>query len=225
MLGCMTTRTRALDEARRRTTRITHELGDELRAARHAAGLTQRTVASAIRSSQAEVSRRERGHVPGFGLRHLVLHAAAVGMRVSVKTWPSGGAIRDAAQARYVAALVARIGRAWNMTLEHPMPIPGDLRALDILLRSDAGTATVAVEVITRLSDLQAQIRAAELKVRDARATRLVIVVAATHANRRAVAASRAAIVASFDLDARQVLGDLALGRVPPRDALVLFSA
>jgi transcriptional regulator with XRE-family HTH domain len=217
----MTARTRALDEARHRSVRLAHDLGDELRAARYIAGLTQRRVATAIGSSQAEVSRRERGHTPGLGIDRLLVHGAAVGMRVSVKLWPAGGAIRDAAQARYIAAFVSRIGRPWDVRLEATIPIPGDLRAIDVLLRSAAGA--VAVEVITRLSDLQAQIRAAQLKARDAAAVRLVIVVAATHANRSAIAASRATIVATFDLDARQVLIDLAAGRIPPRDALILY--
>lgn len=218
----MTTRTRSLDEARRRTGRLAHELGDELRAARHVAGLTQRHVASAIGSSQAEISRRERGRVPGMGLDRLAMHAAALGLRTSVRLWPAGGAIRDAAQARYIAAFVARVGRAWRVLLEAPIPIAGDLRAIDVVLRS--ATGSVAVEVITRLSDLQAQVRAAQLKARDGGATRLVIVVAGTHANRRAVAESRAALLATFDIDARRVLTELADGRVPQRDAVIVFT-
>jgi transcriptional regulator with XRE-family HTH domain len=202
---------------------MANELGDELRAARYAAGLTQRRVASAIGSSQAEISRRERGRVPGIGLDRLATHAAAVDLRTSVKFWPAGGAIRDGAQARYVAAFVGRVGRAWKVTLEAPIPIAGDLRAIDITLSSPVGS--VAVEVITRLADLQAQVRAAQLKARDARSTRLVIVVAATHANRRAVAEVRGALLTAFDLDPRHVLADLAAGRMPPRDALILFSS
>lgn len=221
LLG-MATRTRLMDEARRRSIRLAHQLGDELRAARHVAGLTQRHVASAIHSSQAEVSRRERGRVPGVGLDRLVSHGAALGMRVSVKLFPVGGAVRDAAQARYIAAFVARIGRPWAVRLEAPVPIAGDLRAIDVELRSAGGT--VAVEVITRLADLQAQLRAAQLKARDARASRLVIVVAGTHANRRALGGARATVLLSYDLDARKVINDLAAGRIPPRDALILFS-
>lgn len=184
------------------------------------AGLTQRSVARAIGSSQAEISRRERGHVAGIGLAGLLRHGAAVGMRVSVRLWPVGGSIRDAAQARHVAAFVARVGRAWRVTLEAPIPIDGDLRAIDVLLRSPAGT--VAVEVITRLSDLQAQVRAARLKARDVSADRLVLIIADTHVNRRAVADARPAIAAEFDLDARRVIADLVDGRLPPRDALII---
>jgi transcriptional regulator with XRE-family HTH domain len=219
----MPTRTRAIDEARRRTMRQVHELGDELRSARLVAGLTQRRVAAAIGSSQPEISRRERGRVRAVRLDRLSVHAAALGLRTSVRLYPAGGAIRDAAQARYIAAFVSRIGGTWKVAIEAPMPISGDLRALDIALRSRAGT--VGVEVITRLTDLQAQVRAAQLKARDADLSRLVILVAATHANRRAVAEARPAILATFDLDARHVLADLLAGRVPPRDAMILFAA
>jgi transcriptional regulator with XRE-family HTH domain len=219
----MPPRTRLLDESRLRTIRLAHELGDELRAARHVAGLTQRHVARAVHSSQSEVSRRERGRVPRIGIDRLVAHSAAIGMRVSVKLYPVGGAIRDAAQARHVAAFVARVGRPWRVTLEATLPIPGDLRAVDVLLRNASGT--VAVEVVTRLSDLQAQVRASELKARDVGAQRLAIIVAATHANRRAVADARPALIATFDLDARRVLTDLSAGRLPSRDALILFDA
>ena len=94
-----------------------------------------------------------------------------------VKLYPLGGGIRDAAQARYIAAFVARVGRPWRVTLEAPVPIAGDLRAVDVLLASER--ARIAVEVITRLADLQAQVRAAQLKARDIGATRLILVIAA----------------------------------------------
>jgi hypothetical protein len=83
----------------------------------------------------------------------------------------------------------------------------------------------VVVEVITRLADLQAVVRLAQAKARDLGATRLVIVIAATHANRAALAATRRALVDSFDLDSRAVLAALAAGRDPGRDAIVLLSA
>jgi hypothetical protein len=46
--------------------------------------------------------------------------------------------------------------------LDLPIPLPGDLRGIDVLL--DNGSCRIVVEVITRLRDLQAQLRAAQLK-------------------------------------------------------------
>jgi hypothetical protein len=112
------------------------------------------------------------------------------------------------------------VGAAWRVVLEATIPLPGDLRAVDVLLE---GPCRICVEVITRLSDLQAQIRAAQLKQRDIGATRLIIVVAGTHGNRRVLDEARATLVASFDLDTRRTLATLAEGRDPGRDAIVVL--
>lgn len=152
----------------------------------------------------------------------LARHAAAVGLRLSLKLYPVGGAIRDAAQVRYIAKFIDRVGKAWRVRLDVPMPIPGDLRAVDLLLD---GVCSVVVEVVTRLTDVQAMLRSAQLKQRDLGADRLVIVVAATHANRRALAEARTALVAAFDLDSQRTLARLAAGEDPGRDAIVLLAA
>jgi transcriptional regulator with XRE-family HTH domain len=197
------------------------EIGDQLRTGRHVLGLTQTHVAGSLRISQSEVSRRERGRSTSLAGRELTRHAAAVGLRLSIKLWPVGGGVRDAAQARYVAAFVARVGRPWRVILEAPIPIAGDLRAVDVVLKSP--TLLIAVEVITRLADVQAQIRAARLKARDIGAGRLILVVAGTHANRAALGTVRASLVESFDTDTRRMLGELAAGRDPGRDGVVIL--
>ncbi len=217
----MPSRSRALDESHRWWRRTELEIGDQLRTARHVLGLTEKQVAAAVGVSQSEVSRRERGRARRLAGRALARHGAAVGLKLSIKLWPIGGGVRDAAQARYVAAFVARVGRAWTVRLEAPMPIAGDLRAVDVVLLS--GTVRIAVEVITRLADLQAQVRAAQLKARDIDATRLVLVVAGTNANRAALRTLRPALVNSFDLDTRRILAELVAGRDPGRDGIVLL--
>lgn len=198
------------------------QIGEQFRAARLIRGLTLREVAAAIGSSASEISRRELGRSRRLTGEKLAVHAAAIGLKLSVSLWPVGGGVRDAAQARYIAAFVARVGRAWRVALEAPIPIAGDLRAVDILLTR--GRVQVAVEVITRLVDLQAQVRAAQLKARDLGATRLILVVAGTHANRRALEEVRASLVEAFDLDTRRVMADLARGADPGRDAIIVLA-
>ena len=217
----MANRSRAVDEARRLWHRRQVELGAELRSQRLLFGATQEAVGAAIGVSRAEVSRRERGAAPYLSALSLCEHAAAVGLRVSVTTHPTGVALRDAAQLRYIRRFLDRIGAPWATELEAVIPLPGDLRAVDVVLR--AAGLLVAVEVITRLTDLQAQLRLARLKARDIGATRLVIVVAGTHANRRVVDEARSALLGAWDLDARRVLATLAAGRQPDRDAIVLL--
>lgn len=210
-----------MDDARRLWTRLARELGDQLRTGRLILGVTQKRLGAMIGASQAEISRRELGRSRRLMGESLAVHAAAVGLKLSVKLWPVGGGVRDAAQTRYVAAFVARVGRPWRVVLEAPIQLAGDLRAVDVLLVR--GEVRIAVEVITRLADLQAQLRAAQLKARDIDATRLILVVAATHANRRVLAAARATLVAGFDLDSRRLLADLARGRDPGRDGILLL--
>jgi transcriptional regulator with XRE-family HTH domain len=220
-MDAMATRTRSLDDARRGWARMAVDVGNELRTARHIAGVTLRQVGDAIGVSQSEVSRRERGTSRRLTGEKLATHAASVGLRLSVKLWPVGGGVRDAGQARYIAAFVARVGRPWRVTLEAPLAIANDLRAVDVLLVNPR--ARMAVEVITRLADAQAQVRAAQLKARDIAATRLILVVAATHANRRALGELRGTLVASFDLDSRRILAELAAGRDPGRDGIIVL--
>lgn len=210
-----------MDDARRLWARLARELGDQLRTGRLILGVTQARVGAMIGVSQGEISRRELGHSRRLMGESLAVHAAAVGLKVSVKLWPVGGGIRDAAQTRYVAAFVARVGRLWSVVLEAPIQLAGDLRAVDVLLVR--GDVRIAVEVITRLADLQAQLRAAQLKARDIGATRLILVVAATHANRRVLTEARSTLVAGFDLDTRRLLADLASGRNPGRDGILML--
>lgn len=217
----MSTRTRSLDEARRTWRRTAQEIGDQLRTGRHVLGITQTQLGAGIGVSPSEISRRELGRSQRLTGQKLAMHAAGVGLKLSVKLFPVGGGIRDAAQSRYIAAFVARIGRMWKVTLEAPIPLAGDLRAVDVLLTSDQ--ARIAVEVITRLADVQAQIRSVQLKARDIGATRLILVIAGTHANRNALASARAALLSSFDLDSRRMLADLAAGRDPGRDGIVML--
>lgn len=195
-------------------------LSDELREARRMRGLAQREVGRALGVSRMRVSRVERRRVRSVTLEYLARHAAVVGPRSVVKLYPIGGALRDSAQGRYIARFVERIGHLWRVQLDLPIPVPGDLRAIDVYL---SGACTIAVEVITRLTDLQALLRAAQLKQRDIGATRLILVVAGTRANRRALDEARATLLATFDLDTRRTMAKLVAGEDPGRDAIVVL--
>ena len=107
----------------------------------------------------------------------------------------------------------------WRIRLDVPIPLPGDLRAIDVVID---GACVIAIEVVTRLRDLQAILRSSQLKKRDFGADRLIIVVAGTHSNRRALADARQSLVGTFDLDTQRVLAALAAGKDPGRDAIVV---
>lgn len=123
----MATRNRHRDEARRRWAWLAKRIGDELRAARHLKGVTLAMLGAQIGVSKSELSRRELGRSTRLTGEKLAIHAAAVGLKLSITLWPIGGGVRDAAQARYIAAFLARVGRWWKVALEVVLPIPGDL--------------------------------------------------------------------------------------------------
>jgi transcriptional regulator with XRE-family HTH domain len=215
----MPSRSRALDDALRLSSRLRAAIAVELREALIAHGLSQAAVSKALGASRKYVSQVESAKV-AVSVDYLVRHSAVLGLKPSIKLYPVGGGLRDAAQLRYIAKFIQRIGAAWRIRLDVPMPIAGDLRAVDVLLE---GACVVAVEVVTHLRDDQALLRAAQLKQRDIGAPRLIIVVSGSHANRRAIAEARASLVATFDLDTHRTLTKLANGEDPGRDAIVVL--
>jgi len=217
----MTNRTRAVDEARRVWHQRRVSLGGELRTSRLTNGATQADVGTAIGLSASEISRREHGNAPNVSALSLSQHAAAVGLRLVITTYPTGSGVRDAAQLKYIHRFLERVSDRFLRELEAVIPLPGDLRAVDVVLR--AAGCLIAVEVITRLGDVQAQIRLARNKARDIGATRLILAVAGTHANRRALDEARSALNGAWDLDSRRVMAALAAGRQPDHDALILI--
>ncbi len=183
---------------------ILRETGRELRVARIITGRRQADVAAIIGTSIAHVSRVEHGLIKGLGVPALSRHAAAVGLKPYLKLYPAISRPMDHAQLMLFARFRARLGVPWHVVVEAPMPISGDLRAADALI-SIPGFRCM-VEVITRLADFQAQLRAAKLKQRDLGADRLVFVVAGTKANRRTVRELGTAVVDAFPIQTKAAL-------------------
>ena len=214
-------RTSQLHEASIQATRVLHNLGRELRLARISAGLNQATVARRLATSQSRVSRVERSANVRASLDELVRHAAAVGLRLHVRAYPTERRLLDEPQVALLSRLRARITADCSWELEVPVPIPGDLRACDARIR--VAGVTVIVEAITRLADAQAQVRAAQLKRRDMQADRLMLLLAATETNRRALRVADVAIAEAFPIRTAAALRALSRGHPPAADAIVLL--
>ena len=199
---------------------LLQRIGRELRAARIAAGLTQQAVARRLSLSTSEVSRIERAEATAIGIVALHRHAAVVGLRPWLRLYPGGRHVLDQPQLGLLERLRLRLPRcSWQ--LEVPVPIEGDLRAADALIT--CGDLTLVVDPITRLSDVQAQVRAAQLKRRDIGADRLVVLVGASTANRAALHAAGQVISAAFRTGTRRLLNLLADGKDPGGDCLLLL--
>lgn len=170
--------------------------------------------------SPSTVLRNELGRVPGLPPMMLASHAAVVGLRARIKLYPEGEGVRDAGQVALIRRFRERIGDAGQWAFEVPIPRSGDQRALDAVLTLPGGR--IGLEFYTRLADGQAQLRAANLKKRDAELERMVVVVKATHANRRALREAGSA-VAEFPGSGRRLLVTLAAGELPATDGVILF--
>lgn len=217
----MSVRTRLLDQARHRARTVRIEIGDAFRSARLAAGLPLREVSHAVGRSVSWLSRLERGLVASASIDELVVVGAAVGLKVWITTFAAERAIRDAPQLALLRRFRARIGELWQWSYEVVVPIARDQRAADAVIR--LGSVVIMIEAFTRLADAQAQLRAVTLKARDMGVTRVIIVVAATRANRAALALAGEVLAADFPLDTRAVLRALTAGRDPGANGVVLL--
>lgn len=198
------------------------QVGRELRVARLTAGLRQRDVGDRLHRSASHVSRVEHGLIAGVSLPQLHTHAAIVGLKPYVRLYPAVARPLDRPQLMLLTRFRERLGAGWRVVLEAPVPIRGDLRAADAMISLPG--CRIVVEAITRLADLQAQVRAARHKARDLSADRMIFVVAATETNRRAVRDAGAAAWDAFPVGSRECLRALAASRDPGGDALLFLS-
>lgn len=195
-------------------------LGLELRHARLAAGLTLRQVARALGISPVEASRIERGLAPWVSLTTLSRYAAAVGLDLWTRFYPGGEPIRDVAHLAVLDGLVALLGPGIDLRTEVLIGEARDQRAWDAVVTDRAGKRA-AVELETRIVDVQAMLRRIALKRRDGGIETVILVIADTRANRSAAWAARTAIAADYPLDETAIRASLIAGRVPPASGLL----
>lgn len=215
-------RIRELDEAVRRSRRDTVELGQELVNGRRTCGATQAEVARALGWSASKVRRIERGQRKSVTHLELATFASVVGLRYSGRFFVGTARLRDASQLEMIngyRSMAATWG--WTCRIEDPVPITGDLRAFDLMLRAAGGK--VAHEFISRLSDAQAQVRPLLRKQRDAGIGSLVLVLKDNAENRRASVEAGAALTDLFPLGSRAVLSALRSGRDPGGNGIVFW--
>jgi transcriptional regulator with XRE-family HTH domain len=215
-------RERPVDRGARLARQIRSSIGVELREARVAAGLTQEAVGAAIGVAASEVSRIEAGGRASVSVDRLARFCAVVGLVLSVRAYPAGPPLRDAAHLRLVGRFLARVASGgWRWQSEVPVGGSGDRRAWDGQLIG-AGLA-IAPEVETRLRDIQALQRRIELRRRDSRVDRVLLMVADTPANRAAIDSAAAVLAAAYPVSARIALAALARSQDPGGDALILL--
>lgn len=215
-------RIRALDDTIRRSHREIIDLGLELRNARMTCGATLAEVAHALGWSESKVGRIERGQRKSVTHLELASFASVVGLRYSGRMFVGTTRLRDATQLETINAYRSEaVTWGWQCRIEDPLPLTGDLRAFDLVLRADR--VRVAHEFISRLRDAQAQVRPILQKQRDAGVPSLVLVLRDTAENRRAVREAGPALRDVFPLSARIVLQALRECRDPDGNGIVFW--
>ncbi len=173
--------------------------------------------------ARAEISRIEAGKLGSLSIIDAALVANAVGLDLSVKTYPGGGRPRDAAHAARLQRLLAEVRPPLRCRTEVPLPRRTDLpeqRAWDATI--DGAGETTAIELEMRLHDIQDQVRRLNLKRRDGAPDRLLLVVADTRANRRVLCEYPEIFVELPRLQTSHVLRELRSGRHPPTGLVLI---
>jgi len=226
----MATREGRFDTGTARAERAVVELGAELRAARVDRGLSQAVVAKAGRMCRSKLSRIERGRFRTVPVLDLFRLSSILGLELSMRAYPGGQPIRDAAQRALLERFRARISPAIPWRYEVALQRQGDQRAWDAWLLPKPAVAAVgamlavAVEAETRPGDLQATQRRINLKLRDdPRVAAVILLLADTRRNRALVREHSAALQAEYPVAAAELLTDLAAGLRPRGSGVVLM--
>jgi transcriptional regulator with XRE-family HTH domain len=216
----MPTRERPADRGRRKCRDAARGVARDARRARIGAGLSLRAVGAATGIDRGRIWRFERGRFGLLRVEDVGAICAAVGLDLAFRAYPAGDPIRDAGQARLLALLRARLHPSLRWRTEVPLPISGDLRAWDAMVRGPRWR--IAVEAETVLDDIQALERRLALKRRDGDVDHVILLVADTTRNRRAIASAPAAL-ADLQLRTRHVLAALSDGRDPSASGIVIL--
>ena len=218
----MATKQRASGVGSVRARTIVVEMGRELRQARLDHGLSQAVVAKAARSSRSQVGRIESAAAPWVSLAELARLLAVVGLELSVKAYPAGPPIRDAAHRALIERFRARVARGIAWRFEVPVGRAGDQRAWDAVLL--VGPAELGLEAETRPRDVQALQRRIALKRRDDPAiSGVVLLLANTRHNRDLLREHGEALRTDFPMGGSTLLTALAAGRDPGGSGIVLI--
>ena len=215
-------RDRLLSIGARRGARLVTELGEHCRELRIGLGLTRREVAAALSISESKLARWELGVRPYPDIWDAARLSRLLGTDLVLNWYPAGGAIRDVGHAALISAFLRLVPTHVRRWLEVPIPQQNDLRAWDVVLELEGRRLGVAAE--TRVRDWQALLRQEQLKARDSHFERLLLVLLASHNNRRAVHEAGESLRAALPLDGRTILAALRAGRDPGGNGLLFVA-
>jgi transcriptional regulator with XRE-family HTH domain len=207
-----------------RSRHLRFRIGTELADARRAAGLSLREVGRRLGVSAQRIARAERGELGALTIDMAARMAAIVGLQLAAALHPNGDPVRDRGHLALLDRLRSRLGTSARLRTEVPVPIAGDLRSGDAMVKVHGaeGPADVLIEAETRIDDIQLVERRSAAKQRDLGAKRLVLLVADTRHN-RSVLERHPELRERFPVVPRTALAALAERKDPGGDALVML--
>ena len=223
MIAAMAANERNLSRARLRARRILADLASELRHARIAAGLSQTELGLRLGVSGDKIWKFEHERLPSLSIVDACEIGALLGLDVTVRAYPNGVRLRDAGQAPRLVKLLSNVGTPLRYRTDVPLPRRDDareLRAWDaVVFGRDERTA---IELESRLMDVQATTRRHNLKRRDDPVDHFLLVVADTKHNRRVLAEFADLLADLPRLRTANVLAALRAGRHPGTGLIML---
>lgn len=210
-----------IDTAGARGRSLARTLLDELHNARLDRGLSGGLVAQAVGLSASQYSRIERGVSDDLSIQLASRLLAAVGLELSVRAFPAGEPLRDAAHVALLGRFRKHLHRSLRFRTEVPLPNPADRRAWDAVVSGPSWS--VGIEAETRPRDRQALERRLALKIRDGGTDHVVLLLLDSRYNRDFVRAQNDVLSERFPLPGRRALELLAAGANPEASSLVLL--
>jgi transcriptional regulator with XRE-family HTH domain len=214
---------RLLYRARQRARRINAELASEFRHVRVESAISQRELGRRLGMSADKIWKFEHERLPSLSIADACSIGALLGLDVSVRAYPNGARLRDAGQAPRLLKLLANVGAPLSYRTDVPLPRRDDareLRAWDaVVVGRDERTA---IELESRIMDVQATTRRHNLKRRDDPVDNFLLVVADTKHNRRVLSEFAGLLADLPRLRTANVLADLRAGRHPDTGLILL---
>src|SRR5206468_1267450 len=122
-----------------------------------------------------------------------------VGLELSLRSFLAGQPLRDSAHVALLNDFRKGLHGALGWTVEVPLPIPGDRRAWDGLIRGPGWRFGVEAETAPR--DSQSAARRLQLKERDSGVDGVLLVVRRTVQTRRFLAVATEHLLGAFPID------------------------
>lgn len=217
----MATRQRPVDAGTERGRAILAQLTREARTARRDRGLSLADVGRAVGLSQATMTRFEHGNARDIGMVRMSRILAVVGLQLGVRAYSGDGPLRDQAHVRLLGSLRDALHPILGWSLEVPLPVAGDRRAWDAVIRGPSWR--YGVEAETHPTDLQALLRRIELKRRDGGLDGVVLLLPATRHVRDVLRGDPALLRSAFPVAGREALACLTGGRDPGGGSVIVM--